>query len=111
MELNLKKFITDFLSRCKQYNKKLQKRYGDYFLQPTTKTQLIRCDYFVQIKPEYNVTCLCCSSVPKVSLPITLAVAEEQEIPIIFEEAETFKGPFPGEHFEHEVRNLVNSGD
>ena len=34
VELNLNKFMTEFLANCKQYNNKLQQRYGNYFLQP-----------------------------------------------------------------------------
>ena len=74
LELNLKKFVTEFLTKYKRYMKLVQKTYGDYFVLPTTNTQLIRCNYFVVIQPEYDVaTCMSCSGAPKITLPISLS--------------------------------------
>ena len=94
LELVLKKFVTEFLAKkAKKYKKVVWKHYGDYFLQPTTHTKLIHCDYFVQIVPEYDVCCLRCSGAPKLSLPIALGIPDDQRISMSYDEASFFRGP------------------
>lgn len=53
--------------------KSVEKQYGDHFLQPTTVSALIKMQYFVKVKTEYDVICLCCSPTPKAIIHINLA--------------------------------------
>lgn len=53
--------------------KSVEKQYGDHFLQPTTLSALIKIQYFVKVKTEYDVLCLCCSPTPKAIIHINLA--------------------------------------
>ena len=96
--------MTEFLAKkASKYKEKVWKHYGDYFLQPTTNTDLIHCEYFVKIKPVYDVTWKVFSGAPKVNLPISLGIPEEQKICIEYEEGQDFKGPYEGEQFVHQV--------
>ena len=84
LELNLYKFVQDYLAKRRSYTQEVQKLYGDFFLQPTNKTSLINCQYFVQIKPEYDVIFKSCSGAPKISLPINLGVPQNIQLPQLY---------------------------
>lgn len=84
LELNLYKFVKNYLAEQGSYQRDVKKHYGEFFLQPSTHTKLIDCRYFVEIIPKYDVICECCSGGPKISLPINLGVPQNQEIPAYY---------------------------
>lgn len=56
--------------------KSVEKQYGDHFLQPSSLSALIKIQYFVKVKTEYDVICLCCSPTPKAIININLAPSQ-----------------------------------
>ena len=68
MELDLRKFSHRRVSKIASYVTAQKKFYGEQFLQSTTDAFYIQMQYFIKLKTEFDVMCLCYSPTPKALL-------------------------------------------